>query len=137
MIKFKKWVFQFCCQFLLFFFIICNTQAGVLGPSNYNECVLQNIKSTANTIAAIEVKKSCALQFPKTVPLDEVTLIIYVINSGEIMLNSHYKVIYKKYYSNLEYESYLRKVYEKKDRIKYQDISFEEFLELIGYKEKK
>lgn len=103
---------------------------------NYNDCLLENLKGTTNTLSVNEIKKSCARQFPKSVPLDDIDLIVHVVNSGELMLNSHYKAVHKKYYSDISYDDYLQKVFEKKDRTKYKDISFDEFLKLIEYRQK-
>jgi len=116
---------------------VANTHAGVLGAKDYNECLLENIKGASNTLAMREVKKTCARKFPKTVPLDDVDLIVYVMNSGELMLNIHYKAVHRKFYSDLEYEEYLKGIFEKLIKeTKYQDISFEEFLSRIEYKKK-
>lgn len=108
--------------------------AGLFGPSNYDACLLENMKSASSPVVADEMKKAWARQFPKTVPLDELEVIVHVINSGELMTNAHYKAVHTKYYSDLDYENYLRNIFGKKDRSKYPDIAFEQFQKLIGYK---
>ena len=111
--------------------------AGEDSPSNYNDCIIQSLKSSNNPMASLELKRACARKYPNTVPLSETDLIIYVVNSGELMKDSHYRAVYRKHYSDLKYDDYLKKIYEKKDRLKYSDISFEEFLRLIEYKKNK
>lgn len=60
--------------FLMFAFIIASifsssAFAGLFGPSNYEDCVLENIKSVTNDAAANAVRSACAGKFkPKNPP---------------------------------------------------------------------
>ena len=39
--------------------------AGLFGPSNYEECVLENVKGVGSDIGARMVAAACAKQFPQ------------------------------------------------------------------------
>ena len=57
----------FCVPYLL------STQAaqsGLLGPSNFDECVLKNLKGVTSDEATRLIARACANKFPKTVPAD-------------------------------------------------------------------
>lgn len=119
---------------LLLSFLSVDTYAGVFGSNNYDDCLLANLKGVTNTLSANEIKKSCARQFPKSVPLDEIDLIVRVVNSGVLMLDSHYKAVHKRFYSDMSYDDYLQKTFETKYKTNYKDLSFEEFLKQIEYR---
>ena len=45
--------------------------AGLLGPSNYDECILANMKGVGSDLAARAVAGSCARQFPQPKPAEK------------------------------------------------------------------
>ena len=52
-------------QFSLLFLIESNAIAGIFGPNNYDECILENMKGTQTEHAALLVANSCASKFKK------------------------------------------------------------------------
>ena len=51
----------FCCLFQLFLF--SNSYAGLLGPSNYEDCVLENLKNAKTDLAVQTVYAMCSEKF--------------------------------------------------------------------------
>jgi hypothetical protein len=45
---------------------VSDMHAGLLGPSNYDECVLENMKGVTSDVAARAVIQSCKNRFPNT-----------------------------------------------------------------------
>jgi len=43
----------------------CNGVAGWLGPSNYDECILQNMKGVTSERAATAIVGACRRKFPE------------------------------------------------------------------------
>jgi hypothetical protein len=43
--------------------------AGVLGPSNYDECILEHMKGVGDRAAAGAIMQACAAKFPKKKPV--------------------------------------------------------------------
>ena len=52
-------------QFSLLFLIESNAIAGIFGPNNYDECILENMKGTQTEQASLLVANSCASKFKK------------------------------------------------------------------------
>ena len=50
---------------ILLFIIQSRVFAGIFGPSNYDECILENMKGTQTEHAALLVANSCASKFKK------------------------------------------------------------------------
>jgi hypothetical protein len=42
--------------------------SGIFGPSNYDECVLENMKGVTSDVAAARIDDSCAHKFPRKAP---------------------------------------------------------------------
>lgn len=40
-------------------------QAGILGPSTYEECILENMKGVQSNVAAGHIVRACRQQFPE------------------------------------------------------------------------
>lgn len=45
-----------------------NTAAGIFGASNYEECVLDNMKGVTNDVVAYSVRNACSAKFPPKYP---------------------------------------------------------------------
>jgi hypothetical protein len=45
--------------------------AGLFGPSNFDECILANMKGVGSDMAARAVAASCAKQFPQANPAEK------------------------------------------------------------------
>ena len=45
--------------------------AGMLGPQNYDDCILENMKGVGSNLAAAQVAASCARKFPPGKPTDK------------------------------------------------------------------
>jgi hypothetical protein len=55
-----------CCAAL------CGTaSAGLLGPSTYDECVLEHLKGVSSDVGARMVAAACARQFPQPKPTEK------------------------------------------------------------------
>jgi hypothetical protein len=53
-------------RFLLFFiFVFSNSYAGLFGPSNYAECVLEGLKDATNSTSAQLLDKACTKKYQK------------------------------------------------------------------------
>jgi len=50
------------------FLIAFSANAGLLGPSDFDECILDNMKGVNSDAAAKLIARSCAKKFPKTKP---------------------------------------------------------------------
>jgi len=55
---------------LLVFVLVCPAaaHAGWFGPSNYQDCILENMKGVTDRTAAIAIEYACATKFPDTAP---------------------------------------------------------------------
>ena len=63
-----------------------NTFAGVFGPSNYWECILDEMPGVKNDPAAIEVIKKCRNDFSITSEVEKKLSIFGVKTAGECVL---------------------------------------------------
>jgi len=54
-------------KFLILFALVASTPsyAGLFGPSNYDECILDSMKGVTSDVAARLVARSCRKQFPR------------------------------------------------------------------------
>jgi hypothetical protein len=53
-------------KILFILFLICtsvSSNAGIFGPSNYEECLLENLKNVSNSDAVNAITAACALKF--------------------------------------------------------------------------
>lgn len=53
-------------KIFVLFFLICtytNTFAGLFGPSNFEECLLENLKNVSNSDAVNAITAACSLKF--------------------------------------------------------------------------
>jgi len=60
--------------------------AGLFGPSNYWECILEEMPGVKNDIAAIEVIRKCRKEFPTTAKVKKKSPIIGIKTAGECVL---------------------------------------------------
>ena len=49
-------------------FLPLGAVAGLFGPANYDDCILENMKGIADRAAAGAVMAACARRFPETSP---------------------------------------------------------------------
>ena len=62
----KRIALAMCCA------AVCGTaSAGLFGPSNYEECVLENVKGVGSDIGARMVAAACAKQYPSKKPAEK------------------------------------------------------------------
>lgn len=50
---------------LLFGCLVESSQAGIFGPSNYDECVLDSMKGVTSNSAAVLIARSCRQKYPE------------------------------------------------------------------------
>jgi len=82
---------------LLFYFLTTNTQeglAGMFGPKNYNECVLEKMKGVTSDYAARVIQKACFDEFCKSIEIPEkafkeITGTAWVKGQNELALKLH------------------------------------------------
>ena len=43
-----------------------STSAGLFGPADYDECILENMKDVSDKSAAYSIRTSCRAKFPET-----------------------------------------------------------------------
>lgn len=60
--------------------------AGLFGPSNYWECILEEMPGVKNDPSAIEVIRKCRKEFPTTSEVEKKSPIIGIKTSGECVL---------------------------------------------------
>lgn len=51
--------------FLFFLSLTASANAGLFGPSTYEECVLENMKGVSSDVAADAVKRACRSKYSK------------------------------------------------------------------------
>ena len=60
--------------------------AGLFGPSNYWECILEEMSGVKNDPAAFEVVRKCRKEFPTTAEVEKKSPIIGIKTAGECVL---------------------------------------------------
>jgi hypothetical protein len=55
---------------LLFLSSVSLSHAGLFGPSNYEECVLENVKTAQTDRAVTAVRQTCQSMFPETLKVE-------------------------------------------------------------------
>jgi hypothetical protein len=58
------------------------TQAGLLGPSNFFECVLSRMPGAANDTVGYEIVGRCSKEFPGNIPVKKQTGFLATFRSG-------------------------------------------------------
>lgn len=58
---------RFTC--LILFFAASNASAGVFGPSNYDECILDGMKGVTSDVAANSIRRACRDKYPSVTEL--------------------------------------------------------------------
>ena len=56
---------------LFFLFLVTKVNAGLFGPSSYEECIIEGMKGVQSDYAAREVRKACRKSFPAEDKVDE------------------------------------------------------------------
>lgn len=55
--------------------------AGLFGPSNYDECILENMRGVGSDIAARVVARACRSQFPVNLPVEATLLPTHLVKT--------------------------------------------------------
>lgn len=101
--------------------------AGVFGPSNFDECVMQQANEAKTVVAVSQVRSACSRKFPKTVPPDEIELASKLVKSGVILSPTQYRYIYNEHYKDMPYEKFINTLYEKNVRPFNPNMTLEDF----------
>ena len=64
--KTKPFTFLLALTFLFLF--SGSSAAGLFSPSDYNECIFENMKDAQNGMAAINIASACESKFPEEPP---------------------------------------------------------------------
>ena len=75
-----------CLTALLVLLFPISAFAGLFGPSNYWECILEEMQGVKNDPAAIEIIRKCRNEFPITAEVKKKSPIIGIKTAGECVI---------------------------------------------------
>lgn len=82
----NKSSFLFASVFLILAAAPFIADAGFFGPSNYHECILDEMPGTKNNIVAREIRRKCSKDFPSQGAITKKSSLFGVDTAGECII---------------------------------------------------